>query len=82
MNRANWTNEQREEDRRVRRLQRWVDFALAMIAQSDLSLSQARQLVGAVRAKSHELFPDKKEMFELIYTPRFRRLLAEKYNLQ
>jgi len=74
--------EKREEDKKVRRLQRLVDFTLALIAQSNLPLSEAQELVAAVRGQALHLFPDKQQTFELIYTPRFRRLLAEKYRLQ
>jgi hypothetical protein len=35
-----------------------------------------------VRAEARRIFPDKEQTFELIYTPRFRRLIAEKYGLQ
>ncbi len=71
-----------EENRRVRHLRRLVDFTLALIAQSDITFNDAERAVAAVRRQAHRLFPDKKDTFELIYTPRFRRLLAEKYRLQ
>lgn len=74
--------ERQEENKRVRYLQRLVDFTLALIAQSNIPLSEAQSLVAAVRNKAHQLFPDKKQTFELIYSPRFRRLIAEKYRLQ
>ena len=68
-----------EEERRLRWLRRLVDFSLAFIAQTDLSLEDAERVVGGVRNQAYALFPDKKETFELIYTPRFRRLIAEKF---
>ena len=69
-----------EEEKRIRRLQRLVDFSLAFIAQSCLSLEEARRVVEGVRRQAYNLFPDKQETFELIYTPRFRRLIAEKFS--
>ena len=75
-------SERREEEKRIRRLQRLVDFSLAFIAQTDVSLDEAQSVVQGVRRHAHLLFPDKKETFELIYTPRFRRLISEKYALQ
>ncbi|MEJ5349904.1 MAG: hypothetical protein WHS46_14585 [Desulfosoma sp.] len=72
-----------EDDRRaVRRLQRLVDFALAVIRQGDLSLDEVHRLVEGVRHYAYREFPDKKETFELIYTPRFRRAVVERYGLQ
>lgn len=74
--------ERREEEQRIRRLRRLVDFSLAFIAQADISLEEAQGVVQGVRRSACTLFPDKGETFELIYTPRFRRLISEKYALQ
>lgn len=76
--------ERQEEEKKVRHLRRLVDFTftLALIAQSRISLEEAHRLVDGVRRHAYQLFPDKKETFELIYTPRFRRLIAEKFSLQ
>jgi|WetSurMetagenome_2_1015567.scaffolds.fasta_scaffold02446_6 hypothetical protein len=73
--------EQMEEEKRIRRLRRLVDFSLAFIAQARLSLEEAQGVVEGVRRQAHILFPDKQETFELIYTPRFFRLIAEKFTL-
>jgi hypothetical protein len=70
-----------EEDRRVRTLRRLVDFSLAYIAQSNIPLEQARAIVEGVKRYALRLFPNKEETFDLIYLPRFRRLLQEKYQL-
>ena len=70
-----------DENRRVRTLQVLVDFALAYISQTDVSITEARAVVEGVRRHALRLFPDKEEAFELIYLPRFRRLLQEKYQL-
>lgn len=72
-----------EEDRRAaRRLQRLVDFALAVIRQGDLPLDEVHRVVEAVRQYAYRHYPDKKETFELIYTPRFRRAVVERYGFQ
>jgi hypothetical protein len=73
--------DRKEEDRRIRHLRRLVDFTYAYIAQSDIAIEEAQRSVQAVREQAHRLFPGKEETFELIYTPRFRRLIAEKYRL-
>jgi len=70
-----------EENRKVKTLRFLVDFSLAFIAQTEMPLEQARSVVQGVRSQALRLFPGKEETFDLIYLPRFRRLLNEKYNL-
>ncbi|MDA8307830.1 MAG: hypothetical protein M0Z81_13490 [Deltaproteobacteria bacterium] len=71
----------KEEDRRIRHLRRLVDFSFAFIAQSPMSPGEARRVVQGVRQQAMTLFPGKEETFELVYAPRFRRLIAEKFRL-
>ncbi len=71
----------REENRRIRFLRRLVDFALTTIAQSSLSHSEAIRVVDGVKHRACELFPGSEATFELVYRPRFQRLMAEKYGL-
>ena len=68
-----------EENRRIRFLRMLVDFSIHVILQGDLSLEEALKLVEGVKDHACRLFPGKEETFELIYRPRFRRILAEKY---
>ena len=70
-----------EEERRVRQLRLVVDLALSVIAQTEMSLAQAQEMVAATRTMALRLFPDKARAFDLIYLPRFHRLLAERYDL-
>ena len=71
-----------EEERRIRHLRHLVDFSMALIAQSRLTLLEAQLIVQAVREQACRLFPGKEKTFELIYTPRFRRLISERFGLQ
>jgi hypothetical protein len=68
-----------EEDRRVRQLRIAVGLALSVIGQTDMSLEQAQEMVAATRDMALRLFPGKELAFDLIYLPRFRRLLAERF---
>ena len=68
-----------EEDRRVRQLRIAVNLALSVIGQTDLTLGQAQEMVAATRGMALRLFPGKELAFDLIYLPRFRRLLAERF---
>ncbi len=70
-----------EEDRRVRQLRIAVSLSLSVIGQTDMSLAQAEEMVTATRGMALRLFPGKELAFDLIYLPRFRRLLAERYRL-
>jgi len=70
-----------EEDRRVRQLRIAVSLALGVIAQTNVSLAQARDIVSATRTMALRMFPGKELAFDLIYLPRFRRLLAERFGV-
>jgi hypothetical protein len=67
------------EDRQVRQLRIAVHLALGVIAQTDVSLAQAREIVSATRGMALRMFPGKELAFDLIYLPRFRRLLADRF---
>jgi len=73
--------EVREENRRIRYLRFLVDFSILSIQQDDLSLEQAQKLVEDVKKAACNLFPGKEETFELIYRPRFNRVIEEKFSL-
>jgi hypothetical protein len=71
----------REENRKVRRLQIVVDLVMNVLWQSDIPISEASEMVAETRRYAVHLFPDKEFTYDLIYAPRFRRLLSEKYHL-
>ena len=72
----------REENRRVRRLQIVVDLVMNVLWQSDrMQLEEASELVAQTRQFALSLFPDKELVYDIIYAPRFRRLMAAKYDL-
>jgi len=70
-----------EENRKVRRLQLVVDLVMSVLGQSDMTIEEASDMVAATRRFALNLFPDKEPTYDLIYQPKFRRLLAEKYKL-
>ena len=70
-----------EEERRIRTLRLLVDFSLAYLAQTKLPLEEAQAVVTGVKKQALHLFPEKEETFDLIYLPRFQRLLRDKYRL-
>ncbi len=70
-----------EENRKVQRLQLVVDLVTNVLRQADLPVEEAAELVAATRRFALSLFPDKERTYDLIYQPRFKRLMAEKYNV-
>jgi hypothetical protein len=70
----------REENRRLRRLRLVVDLTIARLYQDpDLSLLEALQLTERCRDAALALFPGKETAFELIYRPRFERVLHARW---
>jgi hypothetical protein len=69
----------REESRKIRYLRFLVDFSILSIQQDDLLLEEALKLVEEVRRAACSLFPGKEETFELIYRPRFYRVIQERF---
>jgi hypothetical protein len=69
----------REENRKLRYLRFLVDFSILSIQQDDLSLEEAQELVENVKRAACSLFPGKEETFELIYRPRFNRVIGERF---
>jgi hypothetical protein len=72
----------KEETLRIRRLRVIVDLVSSLIRQSDLTLEEAVRLVQAVRKQALLLFPGKERTYDLIYAPRFARILREKYRVE
>ena len=70
-----------EENRKIRTLRLLVDFSLAYLAQANMDFEEAQAVVRGVKTQALRLFPEKEETFDLIYLPRFRRILREKYRL-
>lgn len=64
----------------LRRLRFLVELTFATIAQdNDLTLEQAWEHVLALKGAAIAMFPGKEETFDLLYLPRFSRLLAERW---
>ena len=70
-----------EENRKVRRLQVVVNLVLNLLAQSDIPIEEASELVARTRQFALNLFPDKELAYDIIYQPKFKRLMAEKYRI-
>ncbi|MBI5025176.1 MAG: hypothetical protein HZC12_00295 [Nitrospirae bacterium] len=68
-----------EEEQRLRKLRFVVDLTCSILMQSDMTFQEARFLLSEARKAAMALFPDKADVYDLIYAPRFRRILAERF---
>jgi hypothetical protein len=66
-----------EEQRRADRLRRTVDVACALLRQGGLTRAEAEAVVTITRQRALSLFPGKGDVFDLVLTPRFTRILDE-----
>ena len=73
--------ETKEENRKIRFLRFLVDFSLQSIQQDALSPEEALKVVEDVKRAACNLFPGKEETFELIYRPRFDRVIQERFGV-
>ncbi|MGH9757410.1 MAG: hypothetical protein ACRD4M_06705 [Candidatus Acidiferrales bacterium] len=71
-----------EESRRIRRLRILVQLTLETIAAGDLSPEEAAGMIAATRQAALEMFPGKEKTFDLIYRPKFQRVMHAVYRLQ
>ncbi len=60
-----------------------MSMVLSVISQNDgMPIEEAGELIASARRAALKMFPGKELAYDLIYRPRFQRLLTEKYNLQ
>jgi hypothetical protein len=69
-----------QEDLLIRRLRFLVDLTFATIAQDgSLTLDEGWEHVRALKGAAVAMFPGKETTFDLLYLPRFSRLLQERF---
>lgn len=70
----------REEDKRLRLLRFVVDLNQAVLMQQpDLTLREAFGILKDTKRAALNLFPDKESVFDLIYLPRLRRIIRDRF---
>lgn len=75
--------EQLDEVRRIRRLQLMMNLVMQVIAQDpQLTFDEASQMVADSRTAALAMFPGKELAYDLLYRPRFQRLMRERFRLQ
>ena len=75
--------EQMDEGRRIRRLQIMMSLVMQVIAQDPkLTVEEASQMIADSRTAALAMFPGKELAYDLLYRPRFQRLMCERFRLQ
>ncbi len=69
------------EEKNMRRLKFIVDLTQAVLMQSDLSLQEALQIADNTKKAALALFPGKESVYDLVYAPRFRRIIDERFTI-
>jgi hypothetical protein len=74
--------EQAEEARLLRRLQMMMSMVMQTIAQDgSLTVDEASQMVSDARTAALAMFPGKELAYELLWKPRFQRLMRDRFRL-
>ena len=71
----------KEEEKKMRRLRFVVDLTEAVLMQSAISLQEALELIENTKKAALTLFPDKEFVYDLVYAPRFRRILNDRFTI-
>lgn len=71
-----------EEAKLIRRLQVMMGMVMNVIAQDPtLTIDDASQMIADARTAALAMFPDKELAYDLIWRPRFQRLMRERFRL-
>jgi hypothetical protein len=74
--------EQVQEQKLIRRLQLMMNLVMQTIAQdSSLSIDEAAQMIADSRKAALAMFPGKELAYDLIWRPRFQRLMRERFRI-
>jgi hypothetical protein len=74
--------EQAEEQKLIRRLQMMMNMVMQVIAQDgSLSVDEAAQMIADSRKAALAMFPGKELAYDLIWRPRFQRLMRERFRI-
>ena len=76
------SNDPIEEGRLIRRMQMMMNLVMQTIAQdSSLSIDEASQMIADARSAALNMFPGKELAYDLIWRPRFQRLMRERFRI-
>ncbi len=71
-----------EEGKLIRRMQLMMNLVMQTIAQdSSLTIDEASQMIADSKKAALAMFPDKELAYEIIWRPRFQRLMRERFRI-
>jgi hypothetical protein len=75
-------DEKLQEQKLIRRLQFMMNLVLQTIAQDgSLTIDEASQMIADARKAALAMFPGKELAYDLIWRPRFQRLMRERFRI-
>jgi hypothetical protein len=74
--------ERAEEQKLIRRMQMMMNMVIQVIAQDgSLTIDEASQMIADSRKAALAMFPGKELAYDLIWRPRFQRLMRERFRI-
>jgi hypothetical protein len=74
--------ERAEEQKLIRRMQMMMNMVMQVIAQDGtLTVDEASQMIADSRKAALAMFPGKELAYDLIWRPRFQRLMRERFRM-
>jgi hypothetical protein len=71
-----------EEQKLIRRMQMMMNMVMQVIAQdASLTVDEASQMIADSRKAALAMFPGKELAYDLIWRPRFQRLMRERFRM-
>ncbi len=71
-----------EEAKLIRRMQMMMSLVMQTVAQDgSLTIEEASQMIADARAAALAMFPGKELAYDLIWKPRFQRLMMERFRI-
>jgi hypothetical protein len=71
-----------EEAKLIRRLQMMMNLVMQTVAQDgSLTIDEASQMIADARTAALAMFPGKELAYDLIWRPRFQRLMRERFRI-
>ena len=71
-----------EEQKLIRRMQMMMNMVMQVIAQdATLTIDEASQMIADSRKAALTMFPGKELAYDLIWKPRFQRLMRERFRM-
>ncbi len=76
------THDAVQEQKLIRRMQMMMNMVMQVIAQDgSLTIDEASQMIADAKKAALTMFPDKELAYEIIWRPRFQRLLRERFRI-